>query len=157
MSHTSSPASPAATDILPGICSQETVNENHSYKAISSPYANTGVLEHNPIHEDMLAAAKVVNVQFIFNVALDGRKRSSPPGQATWKRPTPKALRFIRKWSQCPSITGDIVVTSNGGYPLDQNLYQSPKAVATARACAGEDSVIHHVLQLCRRHGRHPL
>ena len=45
--------------ILPGICSQETVNENHSYKAISSPYANTGVLEHNPIHEDMLAAARI--------------------------------------------------------------------------------------------------
>lgn len=61
--------------ILPGICSQETVNENHSYKAISSPYANTGVLEHNPIHEDMLAAAKMVNVQFIFNVALDGQKK----------------------------------------------------------------------------------
>ena len=62
--------------ILPGICSQETVNENHSYKAISSPYANTGVLEHNPIHEDMLAAAKMVNVQFIFNVALDGQKKT---------------------------------------------------------------------------------
>ena len=39
-------------------------------------------------------------------------------------------------------ITGDIVVTSNGGYPLDQNLYQSPKAMATAEACAGEDGVI---------------
>ena len=39
-------------------------------------------------------------------------------------------------------MTGDIVVTSNGGYPLDQNLYQSPKAVATAEACAGEDGVI---------------
>lgn len=39
-------------------------------------------------------------------------------------------------------MTGDIVLTSNGGYPLDQNLYQSPKAVATAEACAGEDGVI---------------
>ena len=61
--------------ILPGICSQETVNENHSYKAISSPYANTGVLEHNPIHEDMVCAARAVNVQFIFNVALNGEKK----------------------------------------------------------------------------------
>ena len=31
--------------------------------------------------------------------------------------------------------SGDIVITSNGGYPLDQNLYQSPKAAATAQAC----------------------
>lgn len=128
--------------ILPGICSQETVNENHSYKAISSPYANTGVLEHNPIHEDMLAAAKMVNVQFIFNVALDGQKKIIAAWAGDLEKGPRRGVAFIRKWSQCPSITGDIVVTSNGGYPLDQNLYQSPKAVATAEACAGEDGVI---------------
>ena len=128
--------------ILPGICSQETVHENHSYKAISSPYANTGVLEHNPIHEDMLAAAKMVNVQFIFNVALDGQKKIIAAWAGDLEKAHAEGVAFIRKWSQCPSITGDIVVTSNGGYPLDQNLYQSPKAVATAEACAGEDGVI---------------
>ena len=128
--------------ILPGICSQETVNENHSYKAISSPYANTGVLEHNPIHEDMLAAAKMVNVQFIFNVALDGQKKIIAAWAGDLEKAHAEGVAFIRKWSQCPNITGDIVVTSNGGYPLDQNLYQSPKAVATAEACAGEDGVI---------------
>ena len=37
-------------------------------------------------------------------------------------------VAFIREQSQCPVVKGDIVVTSNGGYPLDQNLYQSPKA-----------------------------
>ena len=34
------------------------------------------------------------------------------------------------------AVTGDIVVTGNSGYPLDQNLYQAPKAVATAEVCA---------------------
>ena len=43
--------------ILPGICVEKTVNENHSFKAISSPWAKTGVLKHNPIHEDMIAVA----------------------------------------------------------------------------------------------------
>ena len=128
--------------ILPGICSQETVNENHSYKAISSPYANTGVLEHNPIHEDMVCAARAVNVQFIFNVALNGEKKVIAAWAGDLEQAHAAGVAFIRKWSQCPSITGDIVVTSNGGYPLDQNLYQSPKAVATAEACAGEDGVI---------------
>lgn len=128
--------------ILPGICSKETVNENHSYKAISSPYANTGVLEHNPIHEDMLCAAKAVNVQFIFNVALNGEKKVIAAWAGDLEQAHAKGVQFIRQWSQCPGITGDIVVTSNGGYPLDQNLYQSPKAVATAEACAGEDGVI---------------
>lgn len=60
--------------ILPGICAEKTVNENHSFKAISSPWAKTGVLEHNPIHEDMIAAARRVNVQFILNVALGEKK-----------------------------------------------------------------------------------
>lgn len=37
---------------------------------------------------------------------------------------------------------GDIVVNSNGGHPLDQNLYQSPKAATTAEACCREGGVI---------------
>jgi nickel-dependent lactate racemase len=128
--------------ILPGICSQVTVNENHSYKAIASPYAMAGVLEKNPIHEDMVAAARAVNVQFTFNVALDGEKKIIAAFCGDLEESHAKGVEFIRSLSQCPSITGDIVVTSNGGYPLDQNLYQSPKAVATAEACAGEDGVI---------------
>lgn len=128
--------------ILPGICSQETVNENHSYKAISSPYAKTGVLKHNPIHEDMVCAARMVNVQFILNVALNAEKKVIAAWAGDLEQAHMKGVDFIRKWSQCPSVSGDIVVTSNGGYPLDQNLYQSPKAVATAEACAGDDGII---------------
>ena len=90
--------------ILPGICSQETVNENHSYKAISSPYANTGVLEHNPIHEDMLAAAKMVNVQFIFNVALDGQKKIIAAWAGDLERPTPKALPLSANGASAPAL-----------------------------------------------------
>lgn len=128
--------------ILPGICSEATVNENHSYKAIASPYAAAGVLNKNPIHEDMQAAARKVNVQFTFNVALDGEKKIIAAFAGDLVESHQRGVEFIREMSQCPSITGDIVITSNGGYPLDQNLYQSPKAVATAEACAGENGVI---------------
>lgn len=128
--------------ILPGICSKETVNENHCYKAIASPYAATGVLEGNPIHEDMVCAARKVNVQFILNVALDGEKKVIAAFAGDLEAAHEKGVAFIRSQSQCPAVTGDIVVTSNGGYPLDQNLYQSPKAVATAEVYAGEDGVI---------------
>ena len=128
--------------ILPGVCSAETVNENHSYKAIASPYAKTGVLEHNPIHEDMVKAARMVHVQYILNVALNAEKKVIAAWAGDLEKAHAEGVAFIRQWSQCESITGDIVITSNGGYPLDQNLYQSPKAVATAEACAGEDGVI---------------
>ena len=112
--------------ILPGICNSTTVNENHCFKAISSPYAKTGVLENNPIHKDMVVAARTVNVQFILN-----------------------GVEFIRSLSQCETIHGDIVVTSNGGYPLDQNLYQSPKGASTAEVYAGDDGVIIMVCSCC--------
>ena len=64
-----------AQSILPGICNAATVNENHSYKAISSPYSTTGVAGSiTPIHEDMVCAARAVNVQFIANVALNAEE-----------------------------------------------------------------------------------
>ena len=128
--------------ILPGVCAEETVKENHSYPAIASPFALTGVLERNPIHEDMVVAARRVNVAFILNVALNARKQVIGAWAGDLEQAHAAGVAFVRQWSQCPPVTGDIVVTTNGGYPLDQNLYQSPKAVATAEACAGEDGVI---------------
>ena len=128
--------------ILPVICNAATVNENHSYKAISSPYAATGVLEHNPIHEDMVYAARAVNVQFILNVALNGEKKVIAAFAGDLEKAHEKGVEFVRGLAQCPGMTGDIVITSNGGYPLDQNLYQSPKAVATAEACCKDGGVI---------------
>lgn len=128
--------------ILPGICSQETVNENHSFRAIAHPLAAAGRLEGNPIHEDMIAAARRVNVQFTFNVALNGEKKVIAAFAGDLEQSHAAGVAFIREQSQCPPVRGDIVVTSNGGYPLDQNLYQSPKAVATAEACCAEGGVI---------------
>lgn len=128
--------------ILPGICNAATVNENHSYKAISSPYSVTGVLEHNPIHEDMVCAARSVGVDFILNVALNDKKKIIAAFAGDLEKAHEKGVAFVRGLAQCPSVTGDIVITSNGGYPLDQNLYQSPKAVATAEACCKDGGVI---------------
>ena len=131
-------SSPATVTAIGGAA---TVNENHSYKAISSPYSTTGVLEHNPIHEDMVCAARAVNVQFILNVALNGEKKVIAAFAGDLEQAHASGVSFVRQLAQCPSVSGDIVITSNGGYPLDQNLYQSPKAVATAEACCAEGGV----------------
>ena len=128
--------------ILPGICNAATVNENHSYSQIANPNSNTGILEGNPIHEDMVYAARKVNVQFILNVALNSEKKVIAAWAGDLEEAHATGVKFVRELAQCPSIEGDIVITSNGGYPLDQNMYQSPKAVATAAACCKEDGVI---------------
>ena len=128
--------------ILPGICNLTTVNANHSYKAVSSPFSVSGVLGNNPIHEDMVCAARAVNVQFILNVALNAEKKVIAAFAGDLEQAHAVGVDFVRELAQCPGVSGDIVITSNGGYPLDQNVYQSPKAASTAEACCAEGGVI---------------
>ena len=128
--------------ILPGSYNASTVNENHSYRAVASPFAKAGVLSRNPIHEDMVYAARRVNVQFILNVALNGKKEVIGAFCGDLEQAHEAGVAFVRSLSQQDSVMGDIVVTSNGGHPLDQNLYQSPKAATTAEACCREGGVI---------------
>lgn len=47
---------------------------NHCSEFISDPHARTGILEGNPIHKDMLYAAKTANLAFILNVVIDAQK-----------------------------------------------------------------------------------
>lgn len=128
--------------ILPGICSEETVNENHSYKAIANKNSRSGILEGNPIHMDMIYAARAVKLQFILNVALDENKHIIAAFSGDMEAAHDKGVDFIRSSAEQSAVMGDIVVTGNGGYPLDQNLYQAPKAASTAEVCADENSVI---------------
>ena len=60
--------------VLPGVCDQVTVLGNHCAKFIDSPNARTGILEGNPLHNDMVAAAKLAKLQYIVNVVIDEEK-----------------------------------------------------------------------------------
>ena len=48
---------------------------------------------------------------------------------------------------------GDIVITSNGGYPLDQNIYQAVKGMTAAESCCREGGVIIMAASCCDGHG----
>ena len=135
--------------ILPGICSQETVNENHSAKAIASPLATTGVLHGNPIHEDMAYAARKVGLAFILNVAMDAEMHIVAAFAGDCIQAHARGCAFVSDMCGVDKVTSDIVITTNSGYPLDQNLYQTPKGVSTAAACAGEDGVLILGASLC--------
>lgn len=128
--------------VLPGICSEETVNENHSFRAIADSSSRTGVLSQNPIHTDMIYAARAVNLAFILNVAMNEQKRVIAAFAGDMEEAHETGTRFIQRLSRIEAVTGDIVVTGNAGYPMDQNLYQASKSADTAECCAGEDGVI---------------
>ena len=51
-------------------------------------------------------------------------------------------VAFLRQYCEVQAVPGDIVVTSNGGAPLDQNIYQSVKGLTAAEASAKEGAVL---------------
>lgn len=61
--------------VLPGIAARETVYWNHNADFIASPFARTGILEGNPIHRDMIYAARTAKLAFICNVVINGQHR----------------------------------------------------------------------------------
>ena len=128
--------------VLPGIASQDCVNINHSAQAIQHPDSITGVLDGNPIHEDMVVAAEFAHLAFILNVLLDENKKITSAYSGNFLKAHRKGCDELLNLCAVDAIPADIVVTTNGGYPLDQNLYQCPKGLSSALNCAKKDAVI---------------
>lgn len=128
--------------ILPGIASQDCVNINHSAKAIQNPNATTGVLDGNPIHEDMIVAARKANLAFILNVVMDESKHIRAAFAGDVDAAHRAGCASLMESNGVDQVFADVVVTTNGGYPLDQNLYQCPKGLASALACVHTGGVI---------------
>lgn len=129
--------------VLPGICDKRTVLGNHCGKFIASEYASSGILENNPIHRDMIAAAEMAKLEFIVNVVINADKKITAAFAGDPFRAHETGCRLILQTNTVrPKKTGDIVITSNGGYPLDQNIYQSVKGLAAADRAAAPDGII---------------
>ena len=128
--------------VLPGVAGAGTILANHCSKFIASPQARTGVLEDNPIHKDMQFAAKKAGLAFILNVVIDADKKIINAFAGDSEKAHRKGTDFVQELAQVERVPGDIVITSNGGYPLDQNIYQTVKGMTAAEASAKEDGVI---------------
>ena len=59
--------------ILPGVCGIETIMHNHSFDAVNSPYTRAGVIEGNPIRDDIEEASSKLRPNFILNVILNNK------------------------------------------------------------------------------------
>ena len=128
--------------VLPGVASRETVLANHCSEFIQSPYARTGILENNPIHRDMLFAAEQANLQFIVNVVINSEKKIVKCFAGNSVQAHLAGCDFLRSLCQINVPQADIVITSNGGYPLDQNVYQSVKGMTAGEAVCRKNGVI---------------
>ena len=128
--------------VLPGVAGRSTVLANHCSEFIAHPRARTGILEGNPIHEDMLWAAKKTGLAYIVNVVLNEDKKVIFAAAGDPEAAHSAGVRFLREKCAVKAAPSDIVISTNGGYPLDQNVYQAVKGMTAAEATVRKDGVI---------------
>lgn len=128
--------------VLPGIAGRETVLANHCSEFIAHPCSRTGILAGNPIHADMLWAAKQVKLRYIVNVVLNGEKQVIYAVAGDLEQAHKKGTDFLSRLCGIETAPADIVISTNGGYPLDQNIYQAVKGMTAAEAAVKEGGVI---------------
>ena len=128
--------------ILPGIAGRTTVLANHCSEFVDNVNARTGILENNPIHEDMLWAAKTAKLAFIVNVVLNEEKEVIYAVAGDPQKAHAEGVRFLSDLCGVKAVEADVVITTNGGYPLDQNMYQAVKGMTAAEATVKEGGVI---------------
>jgi nickel-dependent lactate racemase len=128
--------------ILPGVASRTTVLANHCSEFIANPNSRTGILEGNPIHKDMIWAARKAKLDFIVNVVINSDKDAIYAVAGDMEEAHKNGCDFLSSLCKVDAKPADIVISTNGGYPLDQNVYQAVKGMTAAEATVKKDGVI---------------
>jgi nickel-dependent lactate racemase len=119
--------------VLPSLAGAESVFTNHGLRMISHPKATWGILEGNPIWEEMREVALRTHPTFLLNVSLNSRRAITGIFSGDMLSAHAKGCAFVKENAMRPvNQAYDIVITTNSGYPLDQNLYQSVKGMSAA-------------------------
>jgi nickel-dependent lactate racemase len=118
--------------VCPGLAAVETIRVAHGPRMLEAR-VGAGIVDGNPLHEDLLEIAERAGVDFIANVALDRQRRVSGIFCGDASEAHAQAMHFVE--AECRvdlEEPADLVITSGGGYPLDATFYQAIKGVAAA-------------------------
>ncbi|EEF61582.1 nickel-dependent lactate racemase [Pedosphaera parvula] len=117
--------------IMPGLAGLQTVMSNHGEKNIGHPRSTFGVTEGNPIWEEMRDIALRVGPSFLLNVTLNEQRQITGVFAGDLVAAHKAGYEFVRQSAmQRVKAPFEIVITTNSGYPLDQNLYQGVKGMS---------------------------
>jgi nickel-dependent lactate racemase len=118
---------------MPGLALLETTLRNHSARNIDHLKATWGVTHGNPVWEEIREAARMASPSFLLNVALNREKQITGVFAGDTDQAHECGCAFVKQHAMVPvNAPYDIVITSNSGYPLDLNLYQSVKGMSAA-------------------------
>ena len=119
--------------VCPGIVGLRTMQHAHSASLLESPLSAPGILDRNPVHEFMLDVARRAGADFILNVTLNRNRDITGIFAGDMEAAHLAGVEHCRGQARCHIASPvDIVVTTNGGYPLDQNFYQTVKGMVGA-------------------------
>lgn len=129
--------------ILPGVCSRVTVLGNHCADFIDDPKARMGVIDGNPINRDMERAARMAKLAYIVNVVVNEAHEVVAAFAGDPIEAHHAGCAYLARYCEVEQKQkADIVITSNGGAPLDQNAYQAVKGLTTAADAAADGAAL---------------
>lgn len=138
--------------VLPAVSGEETIQHNHAM--ILNPKAKTGVLEGNPVHEDMVEAARLARADFIVNVVTNSRNEIVKAFAGDMEQAFYEGVKLVDEMYKVPiERRADVVIVSSGGHPHDINLYQAHKGVENAQDAVKRGGVIIWVAECPDGHG----
>lgn len=129
--------------VLPSLAGFESVGSNHGVANIAHPKATWGVTEDNPIWEEMREVALRTAPSFLVNVTLNSDRQVVGVFAGDMLAAHAVGCAFSKETAMVPvEAPFDIVITTNSGYPLDQNLYQSVKGMSGANQIVRDGGAI---------------
>ena len=119
--------------VAPGLAGLATVMTLHDARRIGHPSATWGITEGNPIHDDVREIARMVGVHFAVDVTLNRDQKITAAFAGDLFAEHRAACAHVKKTAmRGVPAPFDVVLTTNSGYPLDQNLYQAVKGMSAA-------------------------
>jgi nickel-dependent lactate racemase len=120
--------------VMPGIAGIETILHFHNARMIGHPNSTWGLLEGNPVQQEATEITVMSKPDFMLNVTLNGDKAITSFFAGDIIEAHRAGCEYVRNHSMVPCDQPfDIVITTNSGYPLDQNLYQAVKGMSASQ------------------------
>ncbi len=133
--------------ILPAVSSRKTINKNHGM--LTHPKAITGNLEGNPIHLDMIEAARLARVDFIVNFVRNTQKEIVAAFAGDLEKAWIQGTKLVDQYGRVPIKERADIVIASSGFPKDIDLYQAYKATDNALHAVKKGGIIINLLE-CR-------
>ena len=119
--------------IFPGMAYLDTIRFNHSISMLENENARWGITHGNPLWEDIHEATDMLAGLFLLNITLNKKREISGVYAGDLRTAHREGCIFAKETAMAPvDEPYDLVITSNSGYPLDLNIYQSVKGMSAA-------------------------